>query len=228
MDNSQYIHHLPGLLKPDSLRAIHQLLEKAPFVDGRTTATDAAKEVKRNLQVDGNDRVVMPQLQQIIGMALMAEPKFQVELYASRVYPFLFSRCETNMGYGWHVDSPVMGSPPIRTDLAMTIFLSDPSTYEGGELVIRTGNGETSYKPAMGDAIVYPCQYVHCVNDVRSGVRVAAVSWIQCSVRSMEQRSLLSELKQTHQALATRDAQSKETQGVLQAWSNLLRMWAEV
>jgi len=228
MNNTPYIHHLPGLLNAEMLAAVHQLLANAPFADGRLTATDAAREVKRNLQVDVNDRSVMPQLQQVIGMALMQEPKFQVELYAARVYPFLFSKCEPGMGYGWHVDSPVMGNPPVRTDLAMTIFLSDPSTYEGGELVIRTDKGETSYKPAMGDAIVYPCQYVHCVNDVRSGVRVAAVSWIQCSVRSMEQRLLLSDLKRTHSLLSAKDAQSPETQGVLQAWSNLLRMWAEV
>jgi len=44
----------------------------------------------------------------------------------------------------------------------------------------------------------------------------------------MEQRLLLSDLKRTHSLLSAKDAQSPETQGVLQAWSNLLRMWAEV
>lgn len=228
MNHTQYIHHLPGLLKGEMLQAAHQLLANIPFVDGKTTATDAAREVKRNLQADVNDRAVMPQLQQLMGMALMNEPKFQTDIYAARVYPFLFSRSEVDMGYGWHVDSPVMGNPPVRTDLAMTVFLSDPSTYEGGELVIRTTGGEIAYKPAMGDAIVYPCQYVHCVNDVRSGVRMAAVSWIQCSVRSMEQRALLTGLKGAHHALAAKDPQGEETQAVLQSWSNLLRMWAEV
>ena len=228
MNQTQFIHHIPGLLNPDSLQDINRLLERVPFVDGRITATDAAKEVKRNLQADANNQAVMPQLQQIMGMALVNEPKFQTELYAARVYPFLFSRCEANMGYGWHVDSPIMGVPNVRTDLAMTVFLSDPGTYEGGELVIRTDAGEVSFKPAMGDAIVYPCQYVHCVNDVRRGVRNVAVSWIQCSVRSMEQRSLLSGLKRAHNQLAAKSPQSDETQAVLQAWSNLLRMWAEV
>jgi PKHD-type hydroxylase len=228
MNPTQYIHHLPGLLNSDALKVAHQLLGQIPFVDGKTTATSNARDVKRNLQADINNQTIMPQLQQVIGMSLMNEPKFQLELYAARVYPFLFSKYETNMGYGWHVDSPVMGVPPVRTDLAMTVFLSDPSTYEGGELVIRTDAGEVSYKPAMGDAIVYPCQYVHCVNDVRSGTRIAAVSWIQCSVRSMEQRSLLSQLKQTHHQLAAKNPQAEETQSVLQTWSNLLRMWAEV
>ena len=228
MNHAQHIHHLPGFLNAAMLQNVHQLLAAAPFIDGRTTATDAARVVKHNLQVDANDTKVIPQLQQLLGMALMNEQKFQTGFYAFRVYPFLFSRCETGMGYGWHVDSPMMGIPPVRTDLAMTVFLSDPSAYEGGELVIRTEAGETVYKPAMGDAIVYPCQYVHCVNDVKSGVRMAAVSWIQCSVRSMEQRALLAELKRVHNHLSEKDPQSAETQGVLQTWSNLLRMWAEV
>lgn len=228
MIQSQFIHHLPGLLKPDTLHYIHQLLDKVPFVDGKTTATNAARDVKRNRQADANNQDIMPQLQQVMGISLMSEPKFQTELYAARIYPFLFSRYEPGMGYGWHVDSPVMGSPMVRTDLAMTVFLSDPATYEGGELVIRTDAGEISYKPAMGDAIVYPCQYVHCVNDVRSGVRSAAVSWIQCSVRSAEQRVLLAGLKNVHQKLEAKDPQSEEAQSLLQTWSNLLRMWAEV
>ena len=228
MNSAQNIFHLKGLLNPDTIRTIHQLLEKAPFVDGKNTASEAAKDVKRNLQVDANDREVMPQLQQVIGMALMNEAKFQTELYAARVYPFIFSCYQTKMGYGWHVDSPIMGVTPVRTDLAMTIFLSDPTSYEGGELIIRSNSGDISYKPAMGDAIVYPCQYVHCVNDVTSGTRLAAVSWIQCSVRSIEQRSLLADLKRVHHQLSLTNPQSNEAQSILQTWSNLLRMWADV
>jgi PKHD-type hydroxylase len=228
MNQAQYVQLLPGFLKPELINALLPLLEKAPFVDGKTTATEAARAVKRNLQVDINDRNIFPQLQQIIGVALMNETKFQTEFYASRIYQILFSKCETGMGYGWHVDSPIMGVPPTRTDLAMTIFLSDPSTYEGGELVIRTEAGETTYKPKLGDAVIYPCQYIHCVNDVTKGVRLAAVTWIQCSVRSAEQRQLLYNLKKVHEHLAAQDAQSAETQLALQNWSNLLRMWAEV
>jgi PKHD-type hydroxylase len=228
MNQAQYVQLLPGFLKPELINALLPLLEKAPFVDGKTTATEAARAVKRNLQVDINDRNIFPQLQQIIGVALMNETKFQTEFYASRIYQILFSKCETGMGYGWHVDSPIMGVPPTRTDLAMTIFLSDPSTYEGGELVIRTEAGETTYKPKLGDAVIYPCQYIHCVNDVTKGVRLAAVTWIQCSVRSAEQRQLLYNLKKVHEHLAAQNAQSAETQLALQNWSNLLRMWAEV
>lgn len=224
------ILHLPALLKPEQVQLTLQLLQQAPWVDGKATASDAAKLVKNNFQVDSNDRTILPQLQQLVGMAIMSEPKFNTVLYAAKVYPFLFSRYEKGMTYGWHVDSPVMaGVQPMRTDLAMTLFLSDPSTYEGGELIIRSSSGEeTSFKPAAGDAIVYPCQYVHCVSEVKSGTRTAVVTWLQSSVRSIEQRQMLADLKKLHETMAARDAQSAETQQVLQTWSNLLRMWAEV
>lgn len=225
----QHVHRIK-LLDKQALQAINSLLANAPYVDGKLTATDAAKLVKNNLQVDINDQKVLPQLNQIVGMALMAEPKFNTQLYASRVYPFMYSKCTQGMGYGWHVDSPVMGgNPAIRTDLAMTIFLSEPSAYEGGELVIKTDGGDEYYfKPEAGEAIVYPCQYVHCVNEVKSGTRSVVVTWFQCSVRSAEQRKILSDLKDLHDAMAAKEPNSLQTQQALQTWSNLLRMWAEV
>lgn len=60
MNQAQYVQLIPGLLKPEMINAILPLLEKAPFIDGRTTATEAARAVKRNLQVDINDRSFFP------------------------------------------------------------------------------------------------------------------------------------------------------------------------
>lgn len=222
------IYHLPALLKPELLTFVHQLLARAPFVDGKATASDAARAVKNNLQVDAADPQVLPQLQQLVAQAINAEPRFFLEFYVARLYPFLFTRSDAGMGYGWHVDNPLMGGAAVRTDLAMTVFLDDPATYEGGELVIRAGGSETLFKPAAGDAVLYPCQYVHCVNPVQRGTRHVAVTWFQCSVRSGEQRRLLADLKRLHELAAARDPQSAETQLLLQSWSNLLRMWAEV
>ncbi len=228
MQQPQYVHEIQ-LLDEQTLGLVNQIVSNAPYIDGKTTATDAAKLVKNNLQIDLNDRTVLPQLYQLIGNALSIESKFNTTFYAARIYPFLFSKYFEGMGYGWHVDSPLMGgNPTIRTDLAMTIFLSDPATYEGGELVIQTDGGEVSYKPAAGAAVIYPCQYIHCVNEVTSGMRSVAVTWIQCSVRSAEHRKILGDLKQLHESMAASDANGKQTQLVLQTWSNLLRLWAEM
>jgi len=227
MSHSLHVHQF-RLLTPDAVQHVQFLLSNAPFTDGRATATDAAKAVKNNLQIDLSNQTVLPQLQQIIGNSLVGESRFHDTFYASRAYQFLFSKCETGMGYGKHVDSPLMGNPPVRTDLAMTVFLDDPSTYEGGELVICSGDGEVSYKPAAGEAVVYPCQYLHYVKEVTKGVRRVCVTWFQCSVRSAEQRQILADIKRAHAQAAAVDPQGEQAQLLLQAWSNLLRMWAEV
>ncbi len=224
----QDVFVLPGILPPASLQQIQFFIHQADFSDGRATASDSARNVKQNLQIDIQDHTVLPAVQQLLAQALMQYPFFHSAFYPARLYPFLISKYEPGMQYGWHVDSPVMGNPPVRTDLAMTLFLSDPASYEGGELVIRNTQGETRYKPQAGDAVVYPCRYVHCVSEVTGGTRIAAISWIQSAVRSAEQRAVLFSLREIHERLSRHNPNSEEASQLLQTWSNLLRMWAEV
>lgn len=225
---SQQFIQLPSLLRAEEIATLTTLLSKADFVDGRVTASLAAKEVKNNLQVDAGNTEIMGQVQAILSNALASSPLFQAASLPQRVYPFMVSKYGVGKYYGWHVDNPIMGDPQMRTDLAMTIFLSDPSTYTGGELVLQTGGGVINFKPAMGDAVLYPCQYLHCVSEVTSGERLAAVTWVQSKVKSPEQRQLLFNLNQVHAMLHHRDMHSPETNLLLQSYSNLVRMWADL
>jgi PKHD-type hydroxylase len=222
--------HIPQLLKLEELNQIDSLLEKSRFVDGAKTASLAAKSVKNNLQIDIKDNNTLPQLQAIVNAVLQINPLFQIVALPKQIYPIVFSKYSEGMTYGWHVDSPQMGNPAvqnsvIRTDLAMTIFLSEPDTYEGGELLIQGSQGITAYKPAKGDAVVYPCMYLHCVNPITRGERRAAVTWIQSEVGSVEKRQILFNLNQIHGILYQKDAASYESNLLLQTHSNLLRMW---
>jgi PKHD-type hydroxylase len=225
---SQQFHHIPGLLKPEELLTLETLIPKINFVDGKATASMGAKEVKNNLQADAADKDGLQPVQQIIINAVMSSPYFNVAAQPKKIHPFIISKYTTGRYYGWHVDSPMMGEPPIRTDLAMTIFLSDPATYEGGELMIQTATGPVAVKPAKGDAILYPCQFLHCVNEIKSGERIAAVTWIQSNIQSPEQRQLLFELNSVHALLSHKDKHAPETMQLLQTYSNLFRMWADV
>lgn len=218
--------HIPQLLKPDELELIDSLLNDSAFLDGSKTASMAAKAVKNNLQIDRQDQDTLPRIQAIFDEALRASPLFQIYSMPAQIVPFLLSKYEIGMAYGWHVDSPFMGQPPIRTDLAMTVFLSGPDAYEGGELVIQGPQGVTAFKAGKGDAVVYPCQYLHCVNPVLSGQRSVAVSWIQSQVKDIGHRQILFDLNQVHGSLYQRDPNAPEANLLLQAHSNLLRMWA--
>ncbi len=225
---SQQFIQIPGLLKPQELSAIEGLVSKASFVDGKITATAAAKAVKNNLQVDAGNKEVLDQIHPILDKALNESPLFHAAAMPYHVYPYIISKYSAGKYYGWHVDSPVMGDPPIRTDLAMTIFLSDPESYVGGELILQTTAGAVSFKPAKGDAVLYPCQFLHCVNEIKSGERLAAVTWIQSRIKSPEQRQILFHLSQVQAVLSQKDMHAPETNLLMQSYSNLVRMWAEM
>lgn len=224
---SQQFHHLPNLLKEEELAILEQLVQQASFTDGKTTASMAAKEVKNNSQIDTGAEVLNA-IQQILNSAIQTSPYFNVVAQPKRVCPFIISKYEPGQHYGWHVDSPLMGDPMLRTDMAMTIFLSDPNSYEGGELLIQTSFGPVPLKPAKGDAILYPCQFLHCVNEVKKGERLAAVTWIQSNIQSTEQRQILFELNQVQALIQQKDKHSPEANQLLQTYSNLFRMWADV
>lgn len=224
---SQQLVHIPALLTATELITIDALIANAGFVDGKLTASLAAKDVKNNMQIEAG-HANLAEIQKIISAALGQSPLFNIAALPKTVYPFLVSKYSAGKYYGWHVDSPVMGNPPIRTDLAMTIFLSDPAGYEGGELSIQSDTGITNFKPAKGDAVLYPCQYLHCVNEIKSGERVAAVTWIQSNVKEPGQRQILFQLNQVHSALFQQAPNAPATNLLLQTHSNLFRMWADV
>jgi PKHD-type hydroxylase len=116
----------------------------------------------------------------------------------------------------------------IRVDVSITVFLNHPSDYDGGELVIHSPGGFVNYKLPKGDAIIYPTTRLHGVNQVVSGKRIAAVTWMQCAVKNAEQRELLFQLKGANDIIGVEKAGSTEHLLLMQVYSNLVRMWAEL
>jgi PKHD-type hydroxylase len=224
---SQQLVHIPALLTSNELILIDTMIANAAFADGKLTASMAAKNVKNNLQIEASNEN-LAKIQQIILNALQQSPLFNIAALPKTIFPPLVSKYTTGKYYGWHVDSPIMGQPPLRTDLAMTIFLSDPATYDGGELMIQSDAISVNFKPAKGDAVLYPCQYLHCVNEIKGGERVAAVTWVQSNVKNPEQRQILFQLNQIHSALFEQAPNAPATNLLLQTHSNLFRMWGDM
>lgn len=219
---------LKNLLSAQQLAEMDQLMMNAQYVDGKATASSTAKEVKNNLQLNLQQQHIVQPLQHILLQAFNQSQTFQQLVLPKNIHAPLFSVYEQGMHYGWHVDSPLMGYPPVRTDVAMTVFLEHPENYEGGELEIQFPTGVQLFKLPKGDAVCYPCQYVHQVKEVHSGQRKAAVTWIQSFVRNTEQRAILSQLWYTHQELSKAAHALPQNNTVLQVYSNLMRMWSDV
>ena len=94
------------------------------------------------------------------------------------------------------------GTPlSLRTDLAATLFLSEPDEYDGGELEIEGEFGAQSVKLAAGDMVLYPASSLHRVTPVTRGARVASFFWIESLVGDDGERALLFDLDQSIQEL---------------------------
>jgi PKHD-type hydroxylase len=211
------------ILEPQEINHIVGYLAGQKFVDGKLTALGPALEVKDNLQVERTDPRPTDVDQMVLG-ALRRNEVFQSFALARRILLPLFNRYDPGMQYGAHVDSAVMGkgADQIRTDLSMTIFLSDPESYEGGELALESPFGEQEIKLDAGEAIVYPSTMVHRVTPVTRGVRLAVVTWIQSTVRDERLRSVLFDLKQAADQ-AERDSHAEFRLVLNKAYNNLLR-----
>ena len=78
-----------------------------------------------------------------------------------------------NSHFDWHIDQ---GPQPPRK-LSLTLQLTDPSGYEGGELQFHAGNIITAPK-GRGVVIAFPAYTLHRVTPVTKGTRKAIVAWI--------------------------------------------------
>ena len=214
---------IENLLNAEQLQQIKTISNQAAFDDGKKTATQAARQVKNNLQIDAQSQSAMA-LQQIILASLNQSSLFRNATFIKNVYPFLFSKYTEGMEYGWHVDSPLMGNM-MRTDIAITIFLNNPDEYEGGELELQTPSGTQLYKLPAGSAVCYPCTQLHQVKKVTKGERRVAVSWIESMVKNSEQRKILFDMQQCIEVLL-QNQQTEQANTLQQIHSNILRMWA--
>src|SRR5262249_47480867 len=156
---------------------------------------------------------------------ILAHDVFRMAVRPKALSPLLFSRYEPGMHYGSHVDDALMDG--MRTDVAFTLFLCDPASYDGGELTSERPGGEETFKVDAGALIAYPATSLHRVTDLTRGARLAAVGWARSFIRDPAQRELLFDLDSARRQLFAREGKSAEFDLLSKSSANLLRMWVE-
>ncbi len=220
---------ITGVLNAEQIKIIRELLDHARFSDGRLSAGLTARGVKNNEEIPP-DSQILPQLNKLVMNSLYNHPTYQAAVLPHRLATPFYARYEKGKYYGDHVDDPIMGPPAgrYRTDVSTTVYLNDPSEYEGGETVILTPFGEQKVKLAAGDAVTYPSGSLHHVAEVTGGVRLVAVTWAQSMVRDPAQRELLYNLHLTRETLQKKYPDDNEVLKIDHTYINLIRMWSEI
>lgn len=215
------------LLNAAEVSALRAMAEGAVFESGSKTAGSGLAGVKRNQQAQldaGSEQRLQSILQQAFsrhrGLTAYAQPR--------RFGLPLLSRYREGDDYGRHLDQALMGQGSLRADIGMTIFLSDPDSYQGGALVLETETGEAKVKLPAGSAVAYPAFYWHRVETVSSGERLVLVSWVQSYVADPSKRAILCELNEAFETLYGAAQTGPVFDKVQRSYTNLLRLWAEM
>jgi PKHD-type hydroxylase len=224
--------HLKNILTPGEVDVALGLLgDDAPWVDGRSSAGTQAQAQKNNQQLK-QDCETARQLQAMVLAALRRDPLFFSAALPRKIFNPLFNRYGAKgEHYGPHVDGAILHSVAtqewVRSDISCTLFLTDPHSYDGGELLVQDTYGSRGVKLAAGDAVLYPGTSVHQVTPISRGARLASFFWIESMVRSDEQRRLLFDLDMNLLALRQRHGETAETTALTGTYHNLMRMWAD-
>ena len=226
--------HVPEVLGKKEVADFRSKLDSASWADGKETVGAQGARVKRNLQLP-DASPLREELGQRILRALAASPLYFAAVLPLRTLPPRFNRYEGGGTYGFHVDGSVMAVrtgdrhevEQLRSDIACTLFLSEPEEYDGGELVVNDTYGEHEVKLPAGDLIVYPANSLHKVQPVTRGARLAAFFWVQSLVRDETCRRLLFDMDVAIQTLTREDANAEAVLSLTSAYHNLLRRWAE-
>ena len=188
-----------GFLDPAEIMRLSALSRELKFVEGRLS--NPANVTKNNMQADVFDARYKESVQ-IVANAFTRSREFRDFAFPKRIAPSLLSRYEPGMKYGAHADSALMSVTNsaatilLRSDLSCTVFISDPASYDGGELVLHMGTLPVIIKGKAGEAFVYPSTMMHEVRPVHSGVRLVSITFIESLIADEHCRTQLYELKE--------------------------------
>ena len=223
---------VPDVLSKAEVAAFRSAMDAAEWEDGRSTAGAQSALVKNNEQLPPAGDLAR-QLGDRVISAIMGSALFVSAAIPLRVFPPLFNRYGVGHKFGIHVDNAVRGDHltgmRIRTHLSVTLFLSEPEEYEGGELVVEDYYGSHTVKLPAGHLVLYPATSLHMVTPVTAGRRVGSFLWLQSMIRDAHARSLIFDLDTTIQDLVERlGRDDKDVVKLTGLYHNLIRYWADV
>jgi len=216
---------IPELVPASVAASLAGVLANAPFRSGDSTAGKGNRGLKHNLELP--DLAHVPgELIAEVTRGIRASSLLHSYALPKRSTALLFNRFDEGMYYHDHVDNPThtFGTQVTRADLSMTLFLSAPDTYDGGELVLDTDGASTSIKLPAGHAVVYRTGIVHRVNQVTRGSRLAIVAWLESSIADHEERQIVFDLMRARDALGV-DGPREPRQWIDKCIVNLTRKW---
>ncbi len=220
------ILEIPKFLSRMETRRLQRIGAEASFLDGRLS--NPHNKTKDNQQID-HAAPGYQESSQLIMDALTRHEGFRDFAMPNRIAPPLMCKYDKGMAYGVHVDVAFLPlirlQTTLRSDLSLTIFLNDPATYDGGELVLQLESQKLAIKLPAGGLIVYPSTMLHEVARVTRGQRLVAISFVESQITDERQRHLIYTLGEVS-ALEGLTMKPENRMRLELVRHNLIRMWS--
>jgi PKHD-type hydroxylase len=216
---------IEDFLSAEEVNSVMELARQAKFIEGRRS--NPHNVTKNNLIADPADALGQKAAQIALGAFQRSEAARDF-IFPQRVSVPQLARYAAGMNYGPHIDAAFIpgGQPPLRSDVSCTMFLSDPGTYEGGELVVYQGTQEMRIKGRPGEAVFYPSTTLHQVTPVTAGERLVLITFVESQIADQMQRDLLYTLGEVR-ALEGLKMDWRNRTRLEYVIANLHRMWAK-
>ena len=182
-------HAFKILNESDTSAIVRKLMMSSEWRDGIESASGVAKLIKRNIQLSPRSDTYDELKNSIVELLMNEKNTLPIHIYPKKIFNILFSRTSAGMYYKKHVDEAHLREG--RRDYSFTIFLNNPSDYDGGELILNIPPEDKVIKLDAGSIIIYPTKYLHEVKEVSKGERIVCVGWIESYIKRDDEREIL-------------------------------------
>ncbi len=209
------LFQIPDVLNAAQLNQIKSSLDAAKWTEGKISEKAASDD-----------------LRDVVLNAVETAPKFISAALPTKVLPPQFYRDIAGNPSPLEVNKAIRTIPgslnKVRTDLTAMIFLSNPDSYEGGELIIKNAYSEQRVKLPAGHMVLFSSGSKQELRPVTSGISFRCVTWVQSMIRDNGQRKILFDMDTALYVLAEKLPDDPSIIKLTGVYHNLLRYWAQV
>jgi PKHD-type hydroxylase len=220
------ILEIPDFLSPLELKRLQQIGSEATFVNGRLS--NPHNKTKNNQQID-HAAPGYQESSQLLMKAFVRHEGFRDFAMPIKIAPPLLCKYDPGMAYGAHSDVALLPlvklQTVLRSDISATVFLHDPESYDGGELVLHLESRKVPIKLPAGGLVAYPSTMLHEVAKVTRGQRLVAITFIESQIIDERQRHMIYSLGEVS-ALEGLTMKPENRNRLDLVRHNLIRMWS--
>ena len=178
---------LPNVFNISEVNRLNNYIDTLPYETAKTL--EGKSNIEKNKQRRSKIKWLIPNSH----LDWLYERIYQISLKANNQWGFDLAGINENIQYteydsedlghfGWHLD---LGNKGARVrKISITIQLSNPSEYEGGNLEVFTGgdynnpNNKRIAPKEQYSATIFPSYILHRVTPVTKGIRKSLVIWV--------------------------------------------------